>query len=314
MSSPGFLDGPEWQRQKMRVSRHWHWVRTQGVGRLIEEDGLDLGDRARNAARKWQWRRACGVEAGTAVPVFLVGVQRSGTNMIVRGLESAPEFEVHNENDRRAFERFRLRPLPVVRDIVEESRHRYVLFKPICDSHRTDELLDELGTPTAGRAIWAYRSVEGRVRSTLAKFGDVNLTVMSNIAAGKGERWWQAQRISGETLKFLRSFDYSTMSPATGAALFWYVRNSLFFELGLDRREDVALVSYEAMLADPAGRMQELCAFLGFEWNPALVAHVEARSTPGPQVFNIDPRAREWCRDLHDRLDAHQEAAPIRLQ
>ncbi|MGH3118474.1 MAG: hypothetical protein ACRDQ2_15445, partial [Gaiellales bacterium] len=224
--------------------------------------------------------------------------------MIVRGLEAAPEFEVHNENERRAFERFRLRPLPGIREIVEESRHRYVLFKPLCDSHRTDEVLDTLGTRSPVRAIWAYRAVDGRVASTLAKFGDVNLNVLRTIAAGRGGDWWQAQRMSEETLAFVRGFDYETMTPATGAALFWYVRNALFFELGLDRRDDVALVSYDALLAQPELQMRELCRFLGFEWNPSLVAHVESRSSPGRRVPGIDPHVRERCAELQLRLDS----------
>jgi hypothetical protein len=269
----------------------------------VEEDGLDIRSRVGNAARKWRWRQSQGGEPGTAVAVFLVGVQRSGTNMIVRGLEAAPEFEVHNENDGRAFERFRLRPLPTVRGIVEASRHRYVLFKPLCDSHRIDELLDELGTTSPARAVWAYRSVDGRVASALAKFGDVNLRVLRGIAEGRAADWWQAQRIAPETIEFLRSFDYGAMSPATAAALFWYLRNGLVFELGLDRRPDVALVSYDAVLADPEGQMGELCAFLGFEPNPALVAHIEPRTSPSRRRLDIDPRVRERCADLEARLD-----------
>jgi hypothetical protein len=238
------------------------------------------------------------------VAVFLVGVQRSGTNMIVRGLEAAPEFEVHNENDARAFERFLLRPLPVVRDVVNRSRHRYVLFKPLCDSHRTAELLDGFGTLSPARAIWAYRSMDGRVASALAKFGDVNLRVLRGIAAGEGATWWQAQGLSDETIGLLRSFDYDAMSPATASALFWYLRNRLFFDLGLDRRDDVALVSYDAVLADPEARMRRLCGFLAFDWRPELVAHIERRSAPpNGSRADIDPRVRSLGDELLQRMN-----------
>jgi hypothetical protein len=237
------------------------------------------------------------------MPVFLVGLQRSGTNMVVRGLERTPEFEVHNENDGRAFERYRLRPLPRIRAIVDSSRQRYVLFKPLCDSHRVDELLDSLGTQTPGRAVWAYRSVDGRVRSALAKFSDHNLQVLREIAAGRGSDRWQAQRLSHESLELIRSFDYEAMSPESAAALFWYVRNSLFFELGLDRRPDVALVSYDALVADPEGAVQPLCRFLGFPWSPRLVAHIDARSSSARPPLALDRRIRECCTELQERLD-----------
>ena len=59
-----------------------------------------------------------------------------------------------------------------------------MLFKPLCDSHRTDHLLDDLRTASPGRAVWVYRDVDGRVRSALAKFGDGNRQVLREFADG----------------------------------------------------------------------------------------------------------------------------------
>ncbi|MGH2769470.1 MAG: hypothetical protein ACRDJF_02980, partial [Actinomycetota bacterium] len=233
-----------------RARRHVAWVRAHGLGRVVEEDGLHPLQRAARALDRRRWRRANGVAPGAAVPVFLVGLQRSGTNMIVRGLERSPEFEVHNENDRRAFDRFRLRSDSTVRGLIASSRHRYVLLKPLCDSHQVPDLLELAGRPGTGRAIWAYRGVEGTARSALAKFGDLR-GVLAEIAAGGGRERWHAQRLSEASLDLLTSFDYREMTPASSAALFWLIRNSLYFELGLERRGDVMAVSYESLLADP---------------------------------------------------------------
>ena len=68
--------------------------------------------------------------------MFVVGLQRSGTNMLVRGLEASPEFEVHNEDDTKAFRRFRLKSNDQIRALVTRSGHSYILFKPLCDSCR----------------------------------------------------------------------------------------------------------------------------------------------------------------------------------
>jgi hypothetical protein len=301
---------PGWQRSLHRVGRHVHWARTQGLGRLIEEDDLDPAQRLARAYGKWRWRRQHGSPPGRAVPVFLVGVQRSGTNMVVRGLEASPEFEVHNENDRRAFDRFRLRPLSEIRAIVERSRHPFVLFKPLCDSHRTDELLDGLGTASPGRAIWAYRSVDGRVASALAKFGDVNLQVLRELATGHGGQRWQAQRLSPASLDLIASFDYDVMTPATAAALFWYIRNVIVFERRFDLRPDVTVVSYEALLADPEARMRELCLFLGADYGDGLVAHIDGGRAPPRPPLDIDPRVRECCAGLQSRLDVISGSSP----
>lgn len=288
------------RRWRTRVGRHLRWVRTEGLARLADEDDLNPVTRMTDAARRWRWRREYGVEPGQATPVWLAGVQRSGTNMVVQGLTASPEFEIHNENDRRAFEHFRLRRDAVLREIVLASRHRYVLFKPLCDSHRVDELL-ALDTPMPGRAVWAYRSVDDRVRSALAKFGDNNLQVLRQIAEGAGSGRWQAQRLSGANLELIGSFDYDRMSAASAAALFWLVRNSLYFDLGLDHRSDVLLSSYDALVADPAASMRQLCRFLGMEWSPRLVAHVEPRSKLAE--LDLDPRIRAACDDLSEKLE-----------
>jgi len=285
-----------------RLRRHWRWGRQQGFGRLVEEDRLNPVERLLTATRKAVWRRRQGVEPGTAVPVWVVGVQRSGTNMLVRGLEQAPEFEVHNENDRRAFRRFELRADSVVEDLVRASRHRYVLFKPLCDSHRVDHLLDDLHC-APGRAIWAYRDVDGRVRSAVAKFGDTNRAVLARIASGRGEGMWQAQRLSQACLELVGSFDYEKMSAEDGAALFWYARNSLYFDLGLDRREDVRLVSYGATVADPEPGIRSLCNFIGLDYSAGLSSHISSRSVAAGSL-DLAPRIRAACDELTARLDA----------
>ncbi len=285
-----------------RVGRHIHWARNQGVGRLIEEDQLNPFERIPIAMHKARWRRSHDV-APNAVPVFVVGVQRSGTNMLVRGLEHAPEFEVRNENDDAAFDRFLLRPDPVIKHLVEESGHRYVLFKPLCDSHRVAQILDELGTPSAGRAIWAYRDVNGRVRSAVQKFGAANLDALRRIAAGDGAAMWQAGGLGPEQLALIRRFDLDEMSPESAAALFWFLRNSLFFDLGLDRRPDVVLASYSGMVEEPERAMRALCSALELLYQPKLIAHVDSRSRRSAPPLDLEPEIEALCDDLEARLD-----------
>jgi hypothetical protein len=297
----------------MRLRRHWQWGRRHGFRRLIEEDQLNPVERVPLALRKRRFRATHSM-APNAIPVYLVGVQRSGTNMLVRGLERSPEFELRNENDGDAFQRFQLRPDPVIRELVMRSGHRYVLFKPLCDSHRVGQILDGLRTPSPGRAIWAYRSVDGRVRSALAKFGTNNLDVLTEIAAGRDRDRWQARGLSADNLALIESFDYAAMTPESAAALFCDVRNALYFEQRLDGRDDVALASYDRFLADPDRNMRALCAFLDFPFDPALAAHIERRDAPERRPLQIDPVIRRHCDQLTARLDGVLDARAGRVR
>ncbi|HEU4868594.1 MAG TPA: hypothetical protein VFV09_12810 [Actinomycetota bacterium] len=290
--------------QMRRVLRHLAWVRSQGLARLIEEDELNPVTKLRHAADRARWARANPVPAGSAVPVFLFGVQRSGTNMVARGFRSSPEFEVFNENDKRAFTEFRIRPVDQIAPLVAGSRHRWVLFKPLCDSHRAVELLEQLGDPTPGRALWVHRRVDPRVRSALAKFGDANLKALTQIAAGRGDGLWQAGGLSEQNRKLVSSFDFDMMSPASAAALFWFIRNSLFFELGLDRRSDVLPVSYDRLIEFPDEVTQQICAFLGCPWDRRFAEHIEPRHPSEAPDLEIDPRIRSLCDELQARFDS----------
>ncbi|WP_328654899.1 sulfotransferase [Micromonospora sp. NBC_00330] len=288
-----------------RVRRHLRWARTEGIGRLIEEDRLNPIDRIGTALAKRRWRRRAGRAAGSAMPVYLVGLQRSGTNMLVRGLDAAGEVEVRNENDSTVFHRFQLRPDPVLTATLHRSRHAYVLVKPLCESHRVDELLALPGL-TPGRALWVYRDVDDRARSEVAKFGDANLRALRAIADGTIGRRWQGQRLDADTIELIRAHDPQGLDPHSGAALFWYVRNSLFFQLGLDRRADVLLCRYDSLVAEPAAQLRRLCAFLDFPYHPRLHAHIAPRASHGAaghRRLPIDTGVRARCDELTDRLD-----------
>jgi hypothetical protein len=114
---------------------------------------------------------------------------------------------------------------------------------------------------------------------------------------------WQAQRLSQATLDEIASYDYTTMTAETAASLFWWIRNGLYFEIGLDRREDVLLASYQDMLAAPVIAMQAICRFLGLAYRPALIEHISPRGPGNARPLDIDPRVRALCDQLQDRLD-----------
>jgi len=287
-----------------RVSRHLHWARTEGIGKLIEEDQLDPVRRASLAWDRWRWVRSEHPERGRGTAVFLVGVQRSGTNMMLQGLESCPQIEVHNENDRRAFDRYRLKP-EAVRPIVAASRCQLVLFKPLCDSQDVVRVLDDPALVRPAKAIWAVRSVDGRVRSSVAKFGDANRQALADIAAtGLPNARWEAGGLDEPLLDLVRGLDPAKLTAESASALFWYLRNDLYFRLGLDQRPDVTLARYDDFVQAPEPSMRALCDFLEFPYADRLIKHIDARTAGRRPPLEIDPRVRALCDELTARVDA----------
>ncbi len=222
--------------------------------------------------------------------------------MLVRGFETAPDIEVYNESNRRAFVRYQLRPDDDIRDLIRRSRFRHIIFKPLCDSHRTDELLSLAPTGQSARALWVYRSAEARAVSAVTKFGDVNQRIIQQIADGAGGDRWQARRISSTSLALVRGVAVRA-SAEEAAALFWYLRNVLYFETGLAQRDEVLPVSYDALVGNPDPGMQVICRFLDYPFSSRLVAHIAPRSPRRPSL-NLRPAIQEACIELEQRLDA----------
>lgn len=288
-----------WQKVRQNV----HWGRTHGWSNLLEEHDWHPATRVKRGFRSLRWRLT---HERTTSPTttFVVGAQRSGTNMMVYGLGNAAEVKMYNEGDRRAYDGFALKDDDVLRRLVRASRYPHVVFKPLLDSHRLPHLLDLSGMPGPTTAVWAYRDVDGRVRSYLAKFGDTNLRVFAAFARGELPDHWQLGGMNAETKDFVRSLNYDAMSAESGAALFWYVRNKLYFDLGLDDRDDVLVASYNEFLSAPRAQMARLCDFLGITYRPELIAHVEQRAPATRRPLQIDPAVRKRCDDLAGRLAA----------
>ena len=235
------------------------------------------------------------------MPVMILGLQRSGTNMVVRGFRSNPEFDVFNETDRRAFSNFRIRSLATVQELVAASRHRWALFMPLRDSDLAREMLSlETGKPV--RMLWVHRGVDAQARSALAQFGEANLQALRRIAAGEQDIW-QAGGISPANLELVCSLDFSSLTPDDGAALFWYIRNSLFFDMGLDARLDVLAVSCERLTAAPEEVIGGVCNFLWCKQDPRFSSHIERREPSDLPPLVINPDIRERCAELQGRFD-----------
>ena len=192
-----------------RIRQNWRWSKAHSWAHLIEEHDLNPLVRGRRAIRKTWWRLAQRDQKTPACPAVPGGSPtirhqpagaRPGRVARVPGLQRGQHQGV--------------RELPHSRAADDRSAWSKRAAPGSCCSSRCaipiarPRLLDYFG-PRA-RAIWAYRSVDGRVRSAVAKFGDSNLRVLRAFAAGEEQKpWntWQIAGLSAENAEFVRSFD-----------------------------------------------------------------------------------------------------------
>ena len=240
---------------------------------------------------------------------FILGSQRSGTNMLNdafdrdwycmafgedHGLALGPSYE-HDL-------RWRWRPLDEVSAVFQTCRSPLIIAKPIVESQRALELLEYFAD---SRIIWAYRHYLDVAQSSIALFGEeASLHNLSAVLDPTRRTHWFSQELSDETRAVVkRYFDPDRPLPDL-KALGWFVRNSLFFQFGLDRNPRVTMSNYETLVRDPVTEMRRLYSFLEADFpGPHVCSHMHQSSVRKGSHIQVSSDVDGLCQRVLKRLD-----------
>lgn len=273
---------------------------------------LDRAGKALGLMRKAvdQWLDAPDDRRSAAL--FVVGCQRSGTTMLIDVLRKAPQVWVHPEKSPLAYHQFRLRTAAAIDGVLWLTPADTVVFKPLCDSHLTDRLLD---AHPGSQALWLYRRWPDVAASAVTKWGHHQRDVLRALAEGRADSvGWRGERLPRLLVAQLEELVTPDLSDHAGAALFWYVRNSFFHALDLHVDPRVRLVRYEDLLTRRDDAFAEVCAFARVSLDPAWLEGVKSTLPPVP-TLDVPPDVAAVCDALQARLDdallqqAHRTAA-----
>jgi len=283
-------------------------ARTAFDGRVFNLDARSLLTRGRRRALllgKSVWQRLP-PRSAPAMHVFVAGMQRSGTNMVMDVMERSLRTDVYHENDPRAFERFQMREEAVIRDLTARSRAPFFVIKALCELDRLPALMDSFAP---ARTLWVLRDFEDVVNSATRSFRNFPAQ-LSRLVKDRNSNQWRGRGMSDDTHAQLRTLFHEAMNEDTAAALTWYYRNILFFEQGLDRDPRVLLVSYEKLVTEPEAQFRRIFEFLEIPYTPWISRIVFASSIRRRPPPPIEPAVRELCEDLARRfqhcLDGNQ--------
>lgn len=253
--------------------------------------------------RKRAWR-AARTRPAEKIVAFILGCQRSGTNMLLRTLDRMMEVDRFDEDDPRAFVNNRIRPREVRDRLIAASDAACVLFKPICDSHRALDLLRE---HPGAKILWIYRHFADVAASAVHYWGDLSRLFMTDLLAGGGD-WnefqWNREGVTEELLAPLRAAAKAPLTDMDSACLFWYLRNQFFFTQMLQIRPDTLLIRYESLVKNPRKNFDNLCSFLNLQLDPQSVSRVHAESVGRGAPRAITPDVYMVCEGLLAELDA----------
>jgi hypothetical protein len=197
----------------------------------------------------------------------------------------------------------RLRPLGEVRESLASVSAPLIVLKPLVESQRALELLDAL---PGARVIWMVRTYRGVAVSNMRTFGTENPSRDLQLLLTNQPSNWRGEYVPSETREVVGRLVSQNLSPADAAALFWWARNMLAFQLGLVGREDVYLCSYEQLVETPAESLAEVYRFLNLtpprkDRSGSVRTNAVARGASSQLLPEVD----ELCGDLYRRLQSY---------
>jgi len=235
--------------------------------------------------------------------LFVVGAPQSGTALLLDALDAHSDIRVHRQGDRRAFGRDgRLRDLAERRRLVEGARCRWVVFEPLLDLQHLDQLLD---VHPGARAVFVLREPRDAARSSFEQEGDAPLRSVRRLTREYPCSHWTAERLPEARADELTGLVHPGLDGVSAAALLWWLRNEIFFDVALDvRHEEVLPVRYESLVGEPESELAELFAFLGLEPTPRAHHRISDLPVGGGRDVVLESEIDRRCRDLEQRLDA----------
>lgn len=237
--------------------------------------------------------------------LFIVGCQRSGTSLLARRVfgrdinsKTYGEYSVLTSDD---VQKLRLNQLGTVRKEIFKNRAPLVVIKALVESQNTNNLLEYFGK---SKALWVYRHYKDVGSSNLARFGVRNGIADLRPVTKKDPNNWRSENTSEYTTKLVSKYFSENMNPNDAAALFWFVRNRLFFELNLEENSNVMLCLYDQLVKNPNETMKNIYKFIGRRYpGKRILTDVHSNSMGKGKKLQLSPEIDLLCGNLYEMLN-----------
>ncbi|MFT5232189.1 MAG: hypothetical protein ACI9UQ_000208 [Candidatus Krumholzibacteriia bacterium] len=241
--------------------------------------------------------------SGDSKILFVVGCQRSGTSMlshIFRRDWNVVTFDEVSPLSSADPEGLRWDPLPDVARRLQNKRAPLIVCKPLVESQNLTQMLDAF---PGSRAVWMYRDYHDVAWSNLKFFGgDNGRNDLAPIVAGD-QSDWRVEHADERHLEVVRGCAAAEMNDWDAAALFWWVRNQLFFSRAYSEDPRVIGLDYNDLVSQPEPALESLYRHVGIEFpGQHIYSDVFSSSRGNGQKITLRPDVEVLCRQLLARL------------
>lgn len=275
------------------------------VFKRLRQINVEKLRRGLERGRKWLRLRRTPHPTTEKLPVFIVGCNRSGTNMVCGAIGKSPHgWDFRESGFSVAFNGYYLREDWIIEWLIRRIPAPIVSFGSILDSQSTRDLLSRF---EGAKGIWIYRRYEDVANSCARMQWGHHLKDLARwVARGELEKLGaRGKHIGADTVQLFGELFREDLSNEEGACLYWYLRNQLYFDLNLHTDPRVLLTQYEDTVLNQEKAFRRIFEFLGFPYDPAIIDGIFASSVGKHPLPGIDPAIQEVCDTLKAQLDAH---------
>jgi len=241
---------------------------------------------------------------GYTAILFIVGCQRSGTSLMQRIFERDLRAKVYGEFSKLTscgYDKIRLNPLPHVKKELDKDRVPIVVLKPLVETQNSTELL---GFFENAKALWLYRNYKDVASSNLRRFGLSNGIKDLRFIIENVQGDWRHEKLSKKVKNIISEHFAEDMNPYDAAALFWYARNSYFFDLGFSEHDNIRMCKYEELVREPAAMLRGIYNFVSVPFpGDRIVAEVRTSPVGKGSAIALSPEIESICSELLHEMD-----------
>jgi len=235
--------------------------------------------------------------------IFIVGCQRSGKTLIVNLFGKDLNSRIYGETSSltlKGSQRLRLKPYDEVQHAIQRVKIPLIVLESLVESQNILTLLRHFRD---SKAIWLFRHYKDVAQSNLERFGINNGIKDLRSIVEMNPRNWRSEKVSNNTRNIILNFFSENMDPYDAAALFWFVRNMIFFENKLERNQSVIMCNYEELVIKPVEMMAKIYKFIDFKFpGGRIVSDVYQTSIGKGQNLILSAEVEKLCNDLYQRL------------
>ncbi|RPJ27049.1 MAG: hypothetical protein EHM33_09390 [Chloroflexi bacterium] len=242
--------------------------------------------------------------------LFIVGCQRSGTSMLLNVFDKDlntkcfGEFSKLSSNDTTG--EIRLNSLELVKKEFSRVKAPLIVAKPLVESQNVLELLDYFDN---SRAVWMFRNYKDVASSNIKHFGiDNGIKDLGPIVHNEPNNW-RSEKASDYVRETISKYFSENMNPYDAAVLFWFARNSIFFDLQLDKDPRVMMCCYEDLVVDPEKYVRSIYQQVGQVY-PAtgITTEVHSNSRRKGRDIELSLEIEQVAQELQKKLEATYQA------